>query len=433
MIYTPKDLLEHPRLPGKTVFFLGSGFSRPLGIPVMADFIPEGLLLLKTSGWLRGGRQTALKDRKLLKHMLSILHDYEIRITQLPNGKASLEDIFCFVDLFSNYKPEGKKDRIALLKFIGRVCTLAWQRYEKEWNDCHNAEESKKTQPPHAPIVEFRHFLSDQGGTCPITNDKCKYCGHFIEENKRCGWLGPRCNEANNVCLYEAFLSQVMFANKKPLTPANFPPEYGVNAIITLNYDLIIEQIAKRMGLQVYYGDGVLGKNIIMSNQTKKVIALNSNGCKIRRCLPFMKLHGSLNWQRPINKPDAALSRCTMSEYSDDTMPLILPTWQRDPVREGRNARLLEIARVHLRLASRIVFIGYSMPLSDMYLHYLLIDALGTTILPTIEICNLSWSLDKAKMEFERFAGVRAANCVTNVYNGLDEYVRTSATPYSLI
>lgn len=392
------NLTLRARLPGKTVFILGSGFSRPLGVPVIDDFIPEGLALLKDSAWLKGLPNDG--DVNLLNNMAVLLHHYSDHIAQLDGGIANLEDIFCLVDLFGE-----KHERDTLKHFISRVCARAWECHEKKGT---STRECKPRATCNAPAVQIKYYFHDKEKTGPNLHE-------------------PKFNGRYDVCLYQAFLSQVLYGPRAELQHPELieKPDYAENAIISLNYDLVIEREAVRFpGVRVFYGEGVL---LSSANVPKSIVATRSElfAPHESRCLPLIKLHGSLNWKDPEN--DGAIGQCGMTEL--DAAPLILPTWQRNPIGERPRALLSE-ARNHLRLASKLVFIGYSMPQTDRYLRYLFSDSLATSELPEIEICNWQWSEAKAHDVCKRMLGPRAAGCLKKVYaGGLEDYVCASPTP----
>ena len=96
--------------------------------------------------------------------------------------------------------------------------------------------------------------------------------------------------------------------------------------------------------------------------------------------IPYLKLHGSLNWcSRTTPKQDEQISR-ELTPARGPTCavetPLILP-----PVFNKMNtgslipvwAKALEI----LRQAKHIIFVGYSLPRTDIYMQYFLKSAVG--------------------------------------------------------
>lgn len=446
----PKNTL---RLPGKTVFILGSGFSRPLGVPVIADFIPEGLALLKASAWeasfdldtleedairrrahqiyqderqiegraaehweraaceIRGNRSDRAADRILLEQMKTLLDTYARRIAQLEGGSANLEDLFCLVDLF-----EENEDRKTLRRFISRVCARAWKFHERDERQV--CAKLKPRVASNTPAVQIKHYFRDKTAS-----------GSDLHS--------PTYDGSYDVCLYEAFLSQVLYGPHAELRNPELEgrPDYAENAIISLNYDLVIEREAKRFpGVRIFYGEDVLDKNAKVSrdedgNEVIVPTRPDLNALPKLRCLPLIKLHGSLNWKDPDD--ERSIRDCGMTERED--APLILPTWQRNPIGKGAAATLLSETVNHLRRASKLVFIGYSMPATDRYLRYLFSDALATSELPEIEICNLRWSETDARDACLRMLGARAVKCLKKVYSdGLKEYVCASITPDTL-
>ena len=103
---------------------------------------------------------------------------------------------------------------------------------------------------------------------------------------------------------------------------------------------------------------------------------------------------------------------------------MILPTWQRDPFHGNVFSALLSESLIHLRLASRIVFIGYSFPETDRYFRYLLSDALSTPELPEIVVCDKG---DKATMltRVRTMLGARATTPEPTYHDGFLDFVRS--------
>ncbi len=98
------SVFHHPRLLGKTVFILGAGFSKLLGLPLIADFIPEGLSLLKRHAWEKrpaDDPDKALRDQdgQLVLELQQVLGSRLAMLRALGGREPTIEDVFCAVDL----------------------------------------------------------------------------------------------------------------------------------------------------------------------------------------------------------------------------------------------------------------------------------------------------------------------------------------------
>jgi hypothetical protein len=150
----------------------------------------------------------------------------------------------------------------------------------------------------------------------------------------------------------------------------------------------------------------------------------------------LIKLHGSFNWEKAISTPQGN----QVWVINEETAPaaiganIVWPTWTRSRF-EGVSGLLLNEALKHLSLASRVVFIGYSMSLADRHIRYLLAKAFNTPELPEVEICNYTaGSPDAAERElrlvWEQMLGELAKRIKTTIFSdGFVEYVKKWRCP----
>ena len=168
------------------------------------------------------------------------------------------------------------------------------------------------------------------------------------------------------------------------------------DVVITLNYDVTLEAALRRLGIPFGYG---LDRTTIVFDAESHWMEEQYS----RAGLQILKLHGSLNWLSPVEKPtlmrlpnptglDAAAIYSTalyicddyrgvrQCEYADmlkqDRAPLLIPpTWYK-----SFGIVLREVWRQALRAlrdASRIVIVGFSMPDTDLHIRYLLAAGLA--------------------------------------------------------
>jgi hypothetical protein len=183
--------------------------------------------------------------------------------------------------------------------------------------------------------------------------------------------------------VYSAFIDQIRKHNDQrrfASHASDFP--FLSDAIITFNYDVMIDYAAYNLGIPVHY-----------------VEAADHDPSSI----PLLKIHGSTNWARctqpdcknqfqplrPAPPPyalfgDEAAVRFdmvgrVMSEAACQTCkahktlePIIIPpTWAKD-IRDTPLPAIWNKAVSVIREAQQIIVIGYSMPVTDTFFQYLL-------------------------------------------------------------
>lgn len=143
------------------------------------------------------------------------------------------------------------------------------------------------------------------------------------------------------------------------------------NTIITFNYDTILEKAFANLGVPFDYR---LGKGAVNSS---KVQALAEGNDIIP--INLLKLHGSVNWAGPSKGGEITV----FDDYSDNLKEgrsafLIPPTWRKDFT--GAMGNIWDNAVNALSEATRIIFMGFSMPPTDIHIKYLLAAGLQNNI-----------------------------------------------------
>jgi hypothetical protein len=144
------------------------------------------------------------------------------------------------------------------------------------------------------------------------------------------------------------------------------------NAVITFNYDLILDDALARVGIKPGY------------ELTDAVFDEPS----VERTVPLLKLHGSTNWaicekcnqihilgQKATTDPEMFRSRqCAKCQKPGLRLLLVPPSWDKSEYSEIMRPVWRKAVEA-LKTATRICVIGYSMPESDAFFKFLL--ALG--------------------------------------------------------
>jgi hypothetical protein len=190
------------------------------------------------------------------------------------------------------------------------------------------------------------------------------------------------------------------------------------NTLITLNYDLLIEDALNRLGIGFSYG--VKGNRISRPTKDSFLHTELSDAP-----LKLLTLHGSINWYSPMipsmikdivsEKQPYHVSRVVLErlasgisafdsysdliEFPDKQPPFIVPpTWSKSL--EGPLDTVLNAAVEALRTATRIIIIGYSIPTTDLHFRYLLAAGLRENI-SLRKIYFVNPALDQEQEEVE--------------------------------
>ena len=145
----------------------------------------------------------------------------------------------------------------------------------------------------------------------------------------------------------------------------------GRNTFISLNYDMLIEHALER--LQQKFSYGFEGKQI------QGTCKNHDSGADIL----LLKLHGSINWFYPQKKGFAgklALRDSYEAVRAERKAPAIIPPTWRKQAHGGGMTGLWSHAIEQLRTATNIIVMGYSLPITDMYVKYLLATGLQQNI-----------------------------------------------------
>ncbi|GAA4728353.1 hypothetical protein GCM10023350_09300 [Nocardioides endophyticus] len=130
-----------------------------------------------------------------------------------------------------------------------------------------------------------------------------------------------------------------------PLVQLDLPPGVPLT-IATLNYDLGVELVARRAGVEVSRGiEGWASSGL-----------LNFTDAPVR----LLKLHGSLDWERERRRSALAPRQSLVSDDSRTDRPFLV-FGQREKLRaEGPFLQLLEAFRTALYSAETLIVLGYA-------------------------------------------------------------------------
>lgn len=348
------------------VILFGAGASVDAGIPAMAHFIDK-MWDLSVRGKV-GEEPIADKERQILKEANAVRQDLERYHSRASFDDRNLEDLLSLISFDAMQSESGAK-----------------QQYEK-------------LVQAIAVTIELCCRFKYRGGATPSVLD---VGGRQHVYNTF--WLTLLQNHLNNL-----------------------------PAIITFNYDLVLERTLweayhrtsdlagarcpESMGLRYYanqrdmvfyrvphsYKMSLPGGALSGPRDGSHAVLADNGKCDVE--IPYLKLHGSLNWfdyktgQNPETEhwhPTGAVSK-----------PLILPpVFNKLQSQDVSNVwtKALEV----LRQAKHLIIVGYSLPRTDIYMQYFLKAAVGpNSNLSRVFVFNPSlWNdSEGAKLMKDRYA-----------------------------
>jgi hypothetical protein len=411
------------RIPGKTVYILGTGFSAPLRMPVINHFIPDGLRILSEHALALEDKASRQSINDLIDRFMCVLCRYQptLRLAQADDTEPTIQDVFSMVDLMEySQKQTGElpsqPSRNVLEQFLYSVCHLKLppnppvegsSKWKAEWFDW---------------LVDHIHL---SGGN------------RFAKKSNLV--FGSDCGRYELVSAYVAFLSQLVNSQEERLERFHVKEAEQrwlyTDAIVSLNYDLVLE--ASASSISPSGGDTLLrlsyGKEV--AEPSKDIPWLNASDPLSSFDIPLFKLHGSFNWQPAADGKIKVLPIPALGDIPP-TLPsdlFVWPTWLRAKF-DGVLDKLKNQALEHLKLASKIVIIGYSLPDTDIHIRYLLAQALSTPQLPKVEICEYKKPKEAVIQAWEKMLGSLGKRTNPTVHpDGFVEYVKIQKTTANLL
>ena len=169
------------------------------------------------------------------------------------------------------------------------------------------------------------------------------------------------------------------------------PTAFKDNTFITFNYDLLLEEALQKWEIPFRY-DGLHEIDVVMYQKSAKKLEDNAN---LKNAVSLLKLHGSVNWSlAPIPMPFPMHNstkpiqiyrnfRDVPIHSSRAAQELLLapPVWDKGTARIGHPlSGIWSNAIRKLQTATRIIVIGYSLPLADAHFRYLMAAGLQNNI-----------------------------------------------------
>lgn len=169
---------------------------------------------------------------------------------------------------------------------------------------------------------------------------------------------------------------------------------YKDNTFITFNYDLLLEEALQEWAIPFRY-DGLHGYEIPeLPNFDESARSIQENE-EEENVVSILKLHGSVNWALTGLSPNSPIKKYigikgVVKVYGDfikkemlgsQALLLAPPVWDKGTAKVGHPlVGVWSNAIKKLQTATRIIVIGYSLPLADAHFRYLMAAGLQNNI-----------------------------------------------------
>ena len=296
------------------VYILGAGFSADAGLPVISNFLAR---MRDAVDWLESGGRVA--EREAIERVLDFRHQSAAAGYRVNLDLDNIENLFSLADarLGSTSSEDIRLAIAATLDFCALTATkqvgLLRVRESQGWpcTQSFRSNARRISEVPDQGIEEFESSIYDY---------------------------------------FAAFMAGLA-SNKIGA---------GKNTIISLNYDLLIEEALRRLDIPFSYG--ITGPGVEIDGSAG-VAEHAPNAC------PILKLHGSINWAQ-TNGGMVVLRDYEQVRDGQQSPFLIPPTWRKaatDPLLAVWNAAVSAITK-----ATRLVLVGFSIPPADQHFKYLI-------------------------------------------------------------
>lgn len=318
------------------VIILGAGFSYDAGIPLLSGFI-EHMWEYSTRGKV-GKDALSEHDKKVLHEALEIRRELDGYHGRVTFDDRNIEDLLSM--LAFNVLGGGRSDKNKLVAFTNAISTTI--------------ELSCNVKHPGYP-TDNRFSIVNSGDEIYRRFWKALFKWHGM------GKSFPTIITFNYDLVLERSLYQVLinkhYSNNNKVPFSSFSLDYKYRYFPTENYQVEYTQYTSEKPFEHDQGTII-----------KKIDSINNGSANIE----LLKLHGSLNFPKSklhLEKNGTSLVNCIEEPY-------ILPPVSNKKSNDAGDESW-QVALNRLREAKNVVFVGYSLPKTDMYMQFFLKAALG--------------------------------------------------------
>lgn len=372
------------------VYILGAGFSAEAGLPLIKDFMNR---MRDAAAWLetKGGRE---REIQAIESVLEFRLQAAAAAYRVPIDVENIEELFSLVSA------SGDRELVQAMP-LAIAATLDYAQT--------TAPSVIETQGFSVGSVIQLEQKPDDWGQIPS-----QFAVGLQNEQPKRDW--------HSCPSYDSYLGLMCgYFNKRAADRRE--------TIITFNYDLLIEEALNHLGIEYNYV--VTGNRITETGEEQfEILPLPTTG------LPLLKLHGSVNWvspeitkEHPNSKSKSGNTQTDLQHlvrsvagsfqqisvfekyealrrYQADQRPyLVPPTWSKSL--QAPLTVVWDAAVKALRTATRVIILGYSIPLTDQHFRYLLAAGLqGNISLRKVFFVNPALADGRAEIQLkERLFG----------------------------
>jgi len=226
------------------------------------------------------------------------------------------------------------------------------------------------------PALKVLQALIEKAGPGREANkwqnsDPYRHSRHMTFINRMPGVFGREMKRALAAECHHFLMSQNPRASERWLPYREWVKglQPGVDTVITFNYDLVIETAAQQV-------KGVENRlNVVhpMTDSADSNPTPDPNAPPLAR-VPILKLHGSVDWKNSSGQILAA-NRADILKDPDLEIAIASPGANKEELAGSHFKPLWTMAEKALTVATRLVIVGYSFPLSDPAAQYRLLNA----------------------------------------------------------
>ncbi len=324
------------------VYILGAGFSCEAGYPLVRNFMDK---MREAASWQKNHDKETKEIEAVLKFRLEAASaTYRIQF-----DPENIEDLFSLSAAVDNTSRSTNRNMVIAIAETLEYCRV--NNIDKKVILCG---------APNPPPKGFA--LDNQENPANITINRFK--------------------------LYVGLMAGVW---------GETPTPYKDNTFITFNYDLLLEKALQEWEIPFQYeglpdNEGLLFGTPTEYDDSAKSIQKNAK----KNAVSILKLHGSVNWaltskalppQDRVIKVfgdfrDIPISRGELVEFFNPLDLLLAPPiWDKGTAKIGHPlSDVWSNAIKKLQTATRIIVIGYSLPLADAHFRYLMAAGLQHNI-----------------------------------------------------
>lgn len=338
----------------KVVYILGAGFSAPAGLPVMQNFLSRSRDMLLNI------------ENKYIQHkgIFETIKELHYAKTYFNTDLQNIEEILSILQMQAAVSQDMSAESKA----------KSFEDYIKDVIRYYTPDISRLAIPRQISYSDFTDYMVPSGRHVIFNYAR------FVSQLLNMRWVYKNAmGEISKGYDGSYSWSKIMVDQLAYEFDDNSYTKYSV---VTLNYDLLLENSIKQLGLfcQPNEGEPELSKEK----------------------LELAKLHGSIDAN------------------------LVPPTWRKHTSSDYDSIeKALRKAHDLLSSATKIRILGYSLPVSDNYMRYLLESAvIKSENLKEIDIISLDSKdkkLEKRYKDFISFSGMRFCNANIAHYLGISK------------